>query len=201
MRTETGWLRRDQRVRFLALALLLAVISGLPAFGARGAEFQASPVASPVATMEVVEITGLVEQPGDLTVADLQQLPTETVEVTYETGSGPEQHTFTGTPLFGAIEQLGFQVPPDARNPLLRFYLVVIAKDGYQLVVSGGELDPNFGNAPMLLAWEQDGQPLMGEDGPVRLVVPDDRRGGRYVHGVVRIDVRAVEEIPATPTS
>lgn len=197
MRTEIGRVRKDLRVRFLALALFLPVIVGLPAFGARGAELQASPVA----TAEVVEITGLVEQPGDLTVPELQQLPTETVEVTYETGSGPERHTFTGTSLFGVIEQRGLQVPPDARNPLLRMYLVVIAKDGYQLVVSGGELDPNFGNAPMLLAWEQDGQPLTGEDGPVRLVIPGDTRGGRYVHGVVRIDVRSIEDIAATPTS
>ena len=48
------------------------------------------------------------------------------------------------------------------------------AKDGYHVVLSGDELDPNFGNAPMLLAWEQDGAPLSAEDGPLRLAVPGD---------------------------
>lgn len=44
----------------------------------------------------------------------------------------------------------------------------------------------------MLLAWEQDGVPLVGDSGPLRLAVPGDLRGGRYVHGVVSIDVQTV---------
>jgi hypothetical protein len=66
--------------------------------------------------------------------------------------------------------------------------------DGYQVVLSGGEIDPNFGNAPMLLSWDQDGQPLAGDDGPLRLVVPGVLRGGRFVHGIVSIEVRSIEE-------
>jgi hypothetical protein len=73
-------------------------------------------------------------------------------------------------------------------------YIVITANDGYQFVLSGGAIDPNFGNAPMLLAWEQDGAPLDGESGPLRLILPGDSRGGRYVHGIVSIDVRALEE-------
>lgn len=49
---------------------------------------------------------------------------------------------------------------------------------------------------PILLAWEQDGAPLTGEDGPVRLVVPGDTRGGRYVYGVVRIEAFALDAVP-----
>lgn len=204
MGTATGRFGCVRWVRSLALVLVLvtiAVTMGAPTLGARDAALQASPSASPGAGSETIEVTGLVAQPGPLTVTDLQQLPNETVEVTYETRNGPEQHTFVGTPLYGVIDQLGLQVSPDARNPLLGIYFVVTAQDGYQVVVSGGELDPNFGNSPMLLAWEQDGEPLSGEDGPVRLVAPGDTRGGRYVYGVIRIEVRGIEDVLPTPVS
>ena len=46
----------------------------------------------------------------------------------------------------------------------------------------------------MLLAWDQDGTPLARDDGPLRLVVPGDLHGGRYIHGIVSIDVRSIEE-------
>ena len=89
---------------------------------------------------------------------------------------------------------VGLDVKPDERNPLLSRYLIVTAKDGYRLVISGGELDPIFGDVPMRLAWEEDGQPLTGDRGPFRLVVPGDRRGGRQTDGVIRIEVRGIDD-------
>lgn len=160
------------------------------------AAFQATPAATPVAGAESITIEGAVLNPGSLTVTDLQAFPAETLEVTYEAGGTPEDHTFTGTPLIGVIETVGLDVPEDARNPLLATYLIVTAKDGYQVVISGGELDPNFGNVPMHLAWEQDGELLTGDDGPIRLAVPGDLRGGRYVHGIVSIEVVRLSGTP-----
>ena len=74
---------------------------------------------------------------------------------------------------------------------------MITANDGYQMVISGGEIDPNFGHEPMLLAWKQDGRPLAGERGPLSLMVPGDMHGGRYVHGIVSIDVRAIDDADA----
>lgn len=145
--------------------------------------------ATPAAVAETITISGAVTQETMFTVADLQAFPAAGLAVTYESGGEPESHTYTGTSLFGVIEAVGLDVPEDARNPLLQTYLIVTAKDGYQVVISGGELDPNFGNASMYLAWEQDGAPLTGDDGPVRLVALGDLRGGRYVFGIVSIEV------------
>lgn len=64
------------------------------------------------------------------------------------------------------------------------------------MVVAWDELDPEFGNAPILLAWEEDGKLLEGKNGPFRLVVPTDRRGGRYVSGVIKIELRDVDSPP-----
>ena len=46
----------------------------------------------------------------------------------------------------------------------------------------------------MLLAWEEDGQPLTSDRGPFCLVVPGDQRGGRQMDGVIRIEVRDVHD-------
>jgi DMSO/TMAO reductase YedYZ molybdopterin-dependent catalytic subunit len=151
----------------------------------------ASPIASPVSEASI-ELTGLVAHPGPVSVSELQRLPAESVAVTYISGDTPEEHTFTGTRLYDALEANGFAFAPDARNPLLTVYLVITANDGYQVVLSGGDIDPRFGNMPILLAWEQDGAPLRGDDGPLRLVVPGDVHGGRFVYGIVSIDVRSI---------
>jgi hypothetical protein len=83
---------------------------------------------------------------------------------------------------------------PATHNPLMRRYLVVTARDGYEIVPSGGELDPNFGNTPVLLAWAEEGAPLSAGEGPLRIVVPGDLRGGRYIYGIVSIDVSSIDD-------
>jgi DMSO/TMAO reductase YedYZ molybdopterin-dependent catalytic subunit len=137
----------------------------------------------------------LVERPGPLPLEELRRLPHESVEAAYETRAGPERHAFTGVHLSGVLRHVGVVAEPGDRTPLLRRYLVVSARDGYRVVLSGGVLDPDFGNAP-LLAWERDGRPLAGDEGPLELVAPGDRLVSRYVWGVVRIEVLGIASAP-----
>ena len=196
---ENPLLSRMRAIAAISLLALIVAATGIPAFGGSAPRTafasQATPAAPPAAVSEaIVEFTGLVTNPGPVAVADLQALGSETVDVTYESGGTPEDHQFTGVRLYDALEHVGLAFDPAARNPLLTAYIVITANDGYQVVLSDGEIDPNFGDAPMLLAWEQDGAPLEGDGGPLRLVVPGDLRGGRYIHGIVSIDARTIEE-------
>jgi DMSO/TMAO reductase YedYZ molybdopterin-dependent catalytic subunit len=186
-----------RRVGLVAAVLALVITVGaLIAPGvARVTAQQASPVAAPTAG-EAVQLIGLVATPGALTVADLQTLPNQTADVTFQSGSGEQHHTYTGVLLCDVLSRATLQLDPDRKNDQLRKYAVLTAKDGYEVVISLGEIDPNFGNHPYLLAWEQDGQPLTGDDGPVRLVTPGDIKGGRYETGVVTIEVRDVDSPP-----
>jgi DMSO/TMAO reductase YedYZ molybdopterin-dependent catalytic subunit len=179
--------------------LIVASVAGLMASllpganaGGHPAAAATTPEASPVLATSV-EILGLVERLGALTFDDLRRLPNQSVQVTYESSTGPERHDFTGVLLYDVLQYVGVVADPGDRTPLLRRYLIVSAHDGYRIVVSGAELDPNFGNVPMLLAWERDGQPLTGEEGPVQLVVPGDSLISRYVYGVARIEVLGIE--------
>jgi hypothetical protein len=51
------------------------------------------------------------------------------------------------------------------------------------------ELDPGFGTTEALLAYQREGQPLAGLVGPFRLVVPTDKRGARWLRGLVKVRV------------
>lgn len=138
---------------------------------------------------DTVELTGLVERPAKLSLVDLQRLTAETVTVSFLSGQGPEQHTYKGVRLAALLEQAGLKLE-NRKNDKLRKFVLATAKDGYTVIFSWAELDPEFGAQPVLLAWEEDGKPLQGDRGPFRLVVPGDKRGGRYVSGVIRLEVR-----------
>lgn len=173
----------------LALTMFVGVLGGTLAQDATPA---ASPVAgSPSAASGSIEITGLVNTPGTVTVEQLQTLPVQTAEVDFQSGKGDQHHTYTGVLLWDVLQQVGVATDENVKNDDLRFYAVVTANDGYQVVISLGEIDPSFGNNPYLLAWDEDGAPLEGDAGPLRLVVPGDVHGGRYVTGVVSIDIRS----------
>ena len=65
--------------------------------------------------------------------------------------------------------------------------LKVTARDGYMVMLSTGEIAPDFGGKQALVFYRRDDEPA-GNSG-LRLVMPGDRRGGRNVRDVVTIDV------------
>lgn len=136
-----------------------------------------------------VTVDGQVLNPLTLTAADLAaNYSVQTVEATYLSGSETVTRTFTGALLWQVISAAQPNFNADQHNDKLSTYLVISAADGYQAVIAWGEIDPEFGNQPVLLAYEEDGAPI-GE-GVLRLVVPNDVRGGRYVTGVANISLR-----------
>lgn len=177
---------RSRLVAAFVLALALSV-GFLSATVAQDATPAASPVA--VAADGSIELLGLVANPGPVSVADLQALPTQTVEVDFTSGQGEQHHSYTGVLLWDVLEQAGIVTDEDVKNATLHYYALFTANDGYQVIISLGQIDPGFGNSPYLLAWEEDGAPLDGDAGPLRLVVPGDVRGGRYLSGVVSIEI------------
>lgn len=75
------------------------------------------------------------------------------------------------------------------KGALLRHVITVTGRDGYAVVLSAGELAPNFEGKAAILAFAKDGQPLKPEEG-IRSIVPGDKHGGRAVHDVVKVDVQ-----------
>lgn len=65
----------------------------------------------------------------------------------------------------------------------------VVARDGYRVTFSLGELDPSLGNTRVFLVDQCDGKPLAADSGPLRLIVPEDSRPARGIRQIERITV------------
>ncbi|ROO86332.1 molybdopterin-dependent oxidoreductase-like protein [Actinocorallia herbida] len=137
-----------------------------------------------------LRIGGEVRAPGVLRMADLRDLPQRTAEVVFSCGSkGIRRHTFTGPLLRDVVAAADPEPAHGDRMNRLRFRLVLEAVDGHRVVLSWGELDPDFGAAPLLLAVSRDGASLDAE-GP-QLAVPGDRCGARSLGRVAAVTVRS----------
>jgi len=132
-----------------------------------------------------VLVDGQVRQPHPWSLEELRKLASVSAEVAYLTGHGEEHGRFTGVPLWTL---LGEAQLADETGKLsgLRHSLLVTGRDGYSVALAYGEVDPEFEGKAVLLAWQRDGKEL---ETP-QLVVPGDKRGGRYVHDVVHIEVK-----------
>lgn len=83
-------------------------------------------------------------------------------------------------------------VPADKLSgALLSRYVLVDARDGYRVLYSLAELDPGTGNRKVYLVDRCGGKPLDDEQGPLRLVAPEDVRPARWVRQVKAITVVA----------
>ena len=72
----------------------------------------------------------------------------------------------------------------------MALYLLVEATDGYRVVFALPELDPAFKDRAGLLADRRDGQPLAAAEGPLRLVVPGEKRHARWVRQALSGTIR-----------
>ncbi|HVO26988.1 MAG TPA: molybdopterin-dependent oxidoreductase [Candidatus Margulisiibacteriota bacterium] len=135
-----------------------------------------------------ISIGGRVQNPQLLRADDLRKLPVAKVDVSYATGHGQAGGTFSGVLLWTILEK-AVLVDGPGKGALVRHVITVTGRDGYAVVLSAGELAPDFEGKAVILALTRNGEPLKPEEG-VRLIVPGDKHGGRAVRDVARIDVR-----------
>lgn len=126
------------------------------------------------------------EQTHNIDPALVEQLPAVEKKTSFLTSHGPEQATYTGALLWSVLERA--EMLGGDRRARLRRTILVTGRDGYSAVLALAEIDPEFEGKGVLLAYRRDGKPIDGNG--LRLVVPDDRHGGRSVRDVVRIDIR-----------
>ena len=61
--------------------------------------------------------------------------------------------------------------------------------DGYRVLFSLIEFDAAFNDQVVLVADHRDGKLLDTREGPLRLIVAGDKRGARWVRGVIAFEV------------
>ena len=152
--------------RWLTAALLLTAAPALA---------QTAPVA----------LTGQVEHARTLTLDDLRAMTPVTVRVAQANASGVQEATFTGALLWDVVTAAKPIDAPGDKTALQHTFLAR-GKDGYAVALAIAELDPNYDNKRVVIAYARDGKPLPA----ARLVVPGDGHAGRSVRDLVAIEVR-----------
>jgi len=132
---------------------------------------------APANPATVLTVSGDLAMPLKLTIADLAGMPRQTVKIDGANGS----NTYEGVSLFEILKKAGVPNGGSLRGASLATYVLAKASDGYQVAFTLGEVDPSFGNTLILVADRRDGTPLSGNQGALRLIVPNDHEGARSV--------------------
>jgi DMSO/TMAO reductase YedYZ molybdopterin-dependent catalytic subunit len=136
-------------------------------------------------------VTGDVPTPLTLHAGDLAAMPREQVELTEQDGG---KTTYEGVTLQEILKKAGIPFGREMRGKALAGYVLAEAKDGYAVLFSLGELDPDFGGTRAIVADKRDGKALFAYQGPVRLVLPADKAGARSVRMLEKLEVVKVRK-------
>ncbi len=139
--------------------------------------------ASPAVALRV---TGDVPKHLDLSVTDIAAFRQQTVHVTDEKGTPAE---YGGVPVAEILEKAGAPLGNSMRGQNIAMGLVARAPDGYHVLFSLAEFDPAFSDRVIILADRRDGKPLDKREGPLRIIVPGDKRHARWIRGVDTLEV------------
>jgi DMSO/TMAO reductase YedYZ molybdopterin-dependent catalytic subunit len=137
----------------------------------------------------VLEITGDVPHPHTYQEQEWKQL--KHTSITATNAHEKKTATYSGVPLRDLLKDAGVPMGENLRGKALTICVVVTASDGYQVTFSIAELDEGIGNVQALVADSEDSKPLAQTVGPLRLVVPADKRPARWVRMVKTIRVVA----------
>ncbi|HEY2701856.1 MAG TPA: hypothetical protein VGJ45_40820, partial [Pseudonocardiaceae bacterium] len=113
-----------------------------------------------------------------LSARRIAALPARTVTVTFKAGGVPQTHTESGPSLALLLLSSGILPTPDTS-------VVAVGDDGYGAAATLAE--GYVGGKQLLLSTKEDGTALAEP----RLVTDGDSAGGRYVSGVVVLQVRS----------
>jgi len=137
-----------------------------------------------------LSVSGEVERPLKLTAADLGKLPRRSVRAKDHDGKESE---FEGSPLVEVLKLAGVKFGEGLRGKNLALYLVVEASDGYRAVYALPELDPAYTEKVIMLVDKSDGKALDSKEGPLRIVVPDEKMHARWVRQVTGLVIRRAQ--------
>jgi DMSO/TMAO reductase YedYZ molybdopterin-dependent catalytic subunit len=126
----------------------------------------------------LLTVSGDLPMPLKLTADDIAKMPRRTVTVEEPDGS---KATYEGVSLLEVLQRAGAPLGGQLRKQALASYLLAKARDGYQVVFTLAEVDPEFANEVILLADKRNGAPLPANQGPLRLEVGNDKVGARSV--------------------
>jgi len=121
-----------------------------------------------------------------LTEADLAKLPQHTIAATDHGAAA----TFQGVLLADVLSKVDLPLGDKFHSTGASYYVLAEGKDGYRALFAWAELDAGFMDKPIYVATRRDNQPLPENARPFQLVVPGEKRGGRWVRQLATVAVK-----------
>ena len=171
------------RANRYTLTLILIALCNATALG------QTKQTAPPTGDL-LLKVNGEVASQLNLTADDWRKLPHRSVRAK---GHDGKESDYEGVELGEILELAGVKFGEALRGKDLALFLVVEAADHYRAVFALPELDHAFTDRVLLLADRRDGKPLATNEGPLHLVVPDEKRQARWVRQVVTLTIRRAD--------
>lgn len=159
--------------RFLIAVALPLSLPATAALAQSNAHPHAGPQASPHAHAPAPPVPARMELA--VGAADLAGLPRHDAPLDVH---GRKQ-ACTGVELADLLRRAGAMPDGPLRGAHLVRTVQAQARDGYRVAFSLAELDPTLGRRHVYVVDQCDGRALDAQDGPLRLVVPEDARAAR----------------------
>lgn len=125
-----------------------------------------------------------------LTAADLAKLPAHKVTL-HDHGKDVEYH---GPYLRDVLTAAKFDFGKGLHGKDLGRLVLAKAADDYQVVFALAELDPTLHDSQILLALKRGGEALGKNEGPLRIIVPEDMRPARSIRQLTEIAVKQARQ-------
>jgi hypothetical protein len=122
-----------------------------------------------------------------LDAGELAKLPVTEVDAS----DHQTKHRYSGVLVRDILGLVGAPLGDALRGKALSLVVRITANDNYTVVFALAEFDPGFSDRSIVLADQQDGQPLPDNAAPFRIVIPGDTHPARWIR-----QVRSIEVIP-----
>ena len=115
----------------------------------------------------------------------------EHVTVTVHNAHTNADETYSGVAMATLLANLQAPLGDELHGKAMTMGVVARGSDGYEVLLSLAEVDPAFHSGHVIVADARDGKPI-DKNGPLQLVVSDDKRPARWVHNLVSIELKDV---------
>jgi len=133
-----------------------------------------------------LRIDGLVDKPATFDAKSFAGLK----RITLKVDDHGEPAVYEGVSLTEVLALAGAPVGERMRGAQLSLVVVAKAADDYVVSYSLAELDPGFTDRVSILADRRDGKPLAENAAPFQIIVPGEKKHGRWIRQVVSLTVK-----------
>lgn len=138
-----------------------------------------------------IKVEGEVTKPLTLYASDLAKMKRADAVLKDRDG---KTAAYSGVSVYDILKLAGVTLGKELHGENLSKYLLARAGDGYEVLFSLAEIDPEYTNRVIILADQIDGKPLPAGKGPFRIIVPEENKPARSMFEVTNFIVRFAKE-------